>query len=220
MGDFVIGESSALLFVAKPSGVPVFPPHAEPDGDCVLARLLVARPSQALAFPAGFEGGIAHRLDTLTSGFVVVAKSVAALELVRGEWGKLSKFYRFYSSAQVAFVDVVVTAPIAHHPRKKDRVVVGEHGRHRGQRRPAWTRLRHLGEGWWEAEIRTGVLHQVRAHAAFAGVPLDGDTLYGGLSLVEREPADFRAAGPTLVHVGIVGERWSFWLPDPPGPRG
>lgn len=229
VGALVVGETATLLFAAKPAGTPVFPPHADPEGDCVLARLLAARPAQNQAFPAGFEGGIAHRLDTLTGGFVVVAKSVEALAAVRAEWGELSKFYRFYSSAKVDFRDQLVTAPIAHHPRKKDRVVVGVHRRHRGEWRPAWTRLRWLGKGWWEAEIRTGVLHQIRAHAAFAGVPLDGDEIYGGEAaeggVARGEVGGTHVGeskvprGATLIHVGIVGKNWSFWLPDPPGPR-
>ena len=203
----LLGETSTLRFVAKPAGLPVFPPHASPAGDCVLTRLLLACPIQAQSFPPGFEGGIAHRLDTFTSGFVVVAKNPAALAAVRAEWSSLAKFYRFRSVGTANCDEQVITAPIAHHPRKKDRVVVGPSGRHRGEWRPAWTRLRRVGDGWWEAEIHTGALHQVRAHAAYAGLPLDGDSLYGGA------PGE-----PTLVHVGIVGKHWSFWLADPPGP--
>ena len=206
----ILGETADLAFVAKPDGLPVFPPHADPAGDCVLARLLVLRPEQNQPFPAGFSGGIAHRLDTLTSGFVVVAKSPEGLARLRAEWPRLRKFYRFRSSAPAEFHDRVVDAPIAHHARRPDRVVVQRWARerHRGPGQPAWTRLRALGEGWWEAEIRTGVRHQVRAHAAFAGVPLDGDARYGGSE-----------GAPVLVHVRIEGPGWSFALPDPPGPK-
>lgn len=207
----LLGETADLRFVAKPAGLPVFPPHADAAGDCVLARLLAAFPDQAGAFPAGFEGGIAHRLDTLTSGFVVVARTPAALARVRAAWPALRKVYRFRSAGEPGFTERTVTAPIAHHARRADRVVVQRwpQERHRGPWLPAWTRLRALGGGWWEAEIRTGVRHQVRAHAAFAGVPLEGDALYGG-----------GPGTPTLVHVAIVGAEWRFALPDPPGPPG
>lgn len=207
----LLGETAGLRFVAKPAGIPVFPPHADPEGDCVLRRLLEAFPGQDGAFPAGFEGGIAHRLDTLTSGFVVVAKTPEALAHVRDEWPTLRKFYRFRSLGVVEFAETTVNAPIAHHARRADRVVVQRwpRERHRGAWLPAWTRLRALGEGWWEAEIRTGVRHQVRAHAAFAGVPLAGDALYGG-----------GEGAPVLVHVAIVGATWRFDLPNPPGSPG
>ena len=140
---------------------------------------------------------------------VVATKTPAALARVRAEWRELRKFYRFRSAGSLAD-PVVIDRGIAHHPRRADRVVVQRPGRqaHRGKWLPAWTRIIPLGEGWFEAEIRTGVMHQVRAHAAFAGVPLSGDPIYGdGVGVA------------TLVHVAIEGPRWSFRLPDPPGPR-
>jgi 23S rRNA-/tRNA-specific pseudouridylate synthase len=208
----ILGQTPELWFVRKDAGLPVFPPHDDASGDCVLHRLFAAAPKARGDFPPGFEGGIAHRLDTLTSGFVVVAQTPAALTALRAEWSTLRKFYRFRSAAPATFTELTVTAPIAHHPRRADRVVVGGGDRaHRGRWREAWTHLRRLGDGWWEAEIRTGALHQVRAHAAFAGVPLDGDRLYGGADTGDP---------PTLVHVGVVGARWSFWLPTAPGPPG
>ena len=197
----LLGETAELRFVEKPAGLPVFPPHADPEGDCVLARLLAACPEQASDFPRGFEGGIAHRLDTLTGGFVVVAKTPAALARLRADWTTLRKVYELRSCGVVSFRETVVTAPIANHARRADRVVVQRWARerHRGQWLDAETRLCRLSDGLWQAEIHTGVRHQVRAHAAFAGLPLDGDVLYGG------------APGTAhLMLVGIQGAGWSF----------
>ena len=197
----LLGETAELRFVDKPVGLPVFPPHADSQGDCVLARLLVAFPDQSGAFPPGFEGGIAHRLDTLTGGFVVVAKTPAVLSRLRAEWTTLRKVYELRSSGAVAFRETVVTAPIANHARRADRVVVQRwpQERHRGKWLTAETWLSRLGDGLWQAEIHTGVRHQVRAHAAFAGLPLDGDELYGG-----------GPGMPHLRHVGIHRAGWSF----------
>lgn len=200
----LLGETAELRFVDKPAGLPVFPPHADPDGDCVLARLLAACPDQAGDFPRGFEGGIAHRLDTLTGGFVVAARTPAALARLRGDWTTLRKVYELRSGGLVPFDETVVTAPIANHARRADRVVVQRWARerHRGKWLEASTRLRRLFGGLWQAEIHTGVRHQVRAHAAFAGLPLDGDALYGGAT-----------GTPHLRHVAIHGAAWSFELP-------
>ncbi len=61
--------------------------------------------------------------------------------------------------------------------------MVIERGRatpHRGRWYDADTRLRHLGGPLWEAVIVTGVMHQIRLHAASVGLALSGDRLYGG----------------------------------------
>lgn len=214
-----IAEDRARLYVAKPAGLPVFPPHADPAGDCVLARLLAARPEQARAWPPGFEGGIAHRLDNVTSGLVLVARDEAALAALRAEFraGLLRKRYLFRSGATPGFTEQVVTVELAHHPNRKDRMVArrGPRTAHRGRWYPAWTRLVDHGGGWWEAEIRTGVTHQVRIHALHAGVPLDGDPIYG-----------LPGTGPfCLHHLQVIAPGWRSprvpvpgeWPTAPPG---
>ncbi len=198
----VLGEDPHRIYLWKPAGIPVFPPHADPAGDCLLARLLVERPDRADGWPPGFEGGIAHRLDTATSGLVIAARAPADLAPLRAEFaaGALRKIYVFRSDAPPPFAEQVRTEPIAHHPNRKDRMVTrrGPRTAHRGKWYEAWTRLRHLGDGWWEAEIRTGVMHQIRVHAAAAGIPLNGDVLYGGA------PGRF-----VLHHVRMLGPGWA-----------
>ncbi len=206
-----LGEDAHRLYLWKPAGIPVFPPHADPAGDCLLARLLAASPERAEGWPPGFEGGIAHRLDTATSGLVVAARTPADLAPLRAEFasGALRKFYLFRSAPldPPPFHEQVRTEPIAHHPNRKDRMVTrrGPRTAHRGKWYDAWTRFVDRGGGWWEAEIRTGVMHQIRVHAAAAGIPLQGDPIYGG------------APGPFLLHhVRMVGPGWAS--PDAPLP--
>ena len=62
---------------------------------------------------------------------------------------------------------------------------------------------RENGLSLWQAKMRTGVMHQIRLHAAFAGIALDGDKRYGG----EQAPSFF----PTkfaLHHLGMKTEGW------------
>lgn len=209
----LLGEDPHRLYLYKPAAIPVFPPHADPGGDCLLARLLAVAPERAAGWPPGFEGGLAHRLDTATSGLVVAARTPADLGPLREQFasGLLRKRYVFRSEAPAAFRDVVRTDEIAHHPNRKDRMVTrrGPRTAHRGKWYPAWTRFRALGEGWWEAEIRTGVMHQIRVHAQAAGIPLAGDTIYGG--------AEGRLV---LHHVSMLAPDWaspSAPLPDDVG---
>lgn len=210
----IIEADAAHLYLFKPSGLPVFPPHDTPDGDCLLARLLPFLPAEGWQdWPAGFEGGIAHRLDTVTSGVVVAARTAGALARLRTEFSaaSLRKFYVFHSASSVSFTERLVVAPVAHHASKKDRMICAwpdrptpDHTPHRGKWYPAWTNLTRRGP-MWQAEIRTGVMHQVRVHAAFAKLPLTGDRLYGGA------PGAFR-----LHHLRIVGDGWRSPLVEPP----
>jgi 23S rRNA pseudouridine1911/1915/1917 synthase len=206
----ILAEDEHRIYLLKPAGVPVFPPHADPAGDCVYTRLCAARPERAAGWPAGFEGGIAHRLDNPTSGLLVIAKTPRDLEMLRAEFAShtLRKFYLFRSSSIVGFREIVRTDPIAHHPNRKDRMVPQRHPKipHRGRWYDAWTRFTARGEGWWQAEIRTGVTHQIRVHALAAGIPLDNDPIYRPQTPEDPLPSD--APRLTLHHACIVAVGW------------
>ncbi len=208
--DLLLGVDPRRIFVWKAPGLPVFPPHADAEGDCLLRAVLARWPERAAGWPDGFGGGIAHRLDTATSGLVVLARAIGDLAAIRAEFadGRLRKYYLFRSSGIGS--DQLVETPIAHHVHRSDRMVLARptgRTKHRGRWYPAWTRFRALGGGWWEAEMRTGVMHQIRAHAASIGIPLDGDPLYGGVE------------GVRVLHASrIEGPDWTS--PSAPLPMG
>lgn len=169
----------------KPAGLPVLPPHADPEGDCVLARLLAAEPGRStIPWPRGFEGGILHRLDTSTSGAVAIADDPADLVFLRSLFseGQLAKRYVLRAARDPGWDENSCDRPLAHDPRHKGRMVV-ERGRqtaHRGRWLPAHTTFRRRSGTLFDAVIRTGVMHQIRVHAAFVGIPILGDRRYGG----------------------------------------
>ncbi len=209
----VVGEHGPLVFLHKPAGLPVFPLHARPSEPSLLARWLGARPCQAaMAWPRGFEGGIAHRLDNSSSGLVVACTSLDALAALRAQFeaGALRKVYRLVTSKDVPWDAHSLDLPIAHDRRRRSRMVVQRGGStpHRGRWYPANTAFERLGQGRWTAVIRTGVTHQIRVHAAFVGLALAGDGLYGGGPL----PAGIAAppgADFMLHHQHISGPGWA-----------
>ena len=212
-----LGAQGGLSAWEKPAGLPVFPPHGDPGGDCVLARLFAAEPQRgSLAWPEGFDGGIAHRLDTGTSGLLVVADDATALAELRGRFsrGELRKRYLFLSARAVPWASHVCERPIAHDPHDKRKVIVqrGQSTPKRGAWLGAQTRFRRLAavEGGlclWQATMSTGVMHQIRAHAAAVGIALAGDRLYGGgdCALPRPEGSPF-----FLHHHSIHAEGWAL----------
>jgi 23S rRNA pseudouridine1911/1915/1917 synthase len=219
--DLVIAEQGELVFLRKDAGLPVFPPHRDPSGACLLASWVQARPEQAgIPWPEGFAGGIAHRLDVSSSGIVVACTSLDALASLRAQFaaGVLRKSYRFVTQRCVAWREHLVELPIAHDRSRRSRMVVqrGRSTPHRGRWFPAHTELSRLSAGCWRAVITTGVTHQIRVHAAFVGLALAGDRLYGGGEL----PAGLQApvgASFLLHHESIVGPGWSSPRLGPPG---
>ena len=191
----------------KPAGIPTLRPHADPLGDCVVQRLLREEPHRAdLDWPAGFEGGIAHRLDVSTSGAIVAADTVAELARIREAFasGALRKTYRFRSRKKVPWTENSCELAIAHDRRRKGRMVVqrGSNTPHRGKWWSASTTFTQLEGSLWQAVITTGVMHQIRVHAAFLGLSLAGDRRYGGGDPLPEAPegTDF-----LLHHIGLVG---------------
>jgi len=155
-------------------------------------------------WPVGFEGGIAHRLDISTSGALLVADSVEELRWLRELFAakRLSKTYRLLAARQVSWHTNRCERSIAHDRKKRSRMVV-ERGRqtpHRGKWMTAVTRFERLAGDLFQANMSTGVMHQIRVHAAFLGIPLVGDKLYGGGDTPADAPDGLRFY---LHHVGM-----------------
>lgn len=188
----------------KPAGVPTFPPHADPSGPCALHDLIAAQPwRSAVPWPEGFAGGIAHRLDVPTSGALWVADDPAELGHMRRAFAErsLRKTYVFETARQVPWTEHLVERDLAHDRKRRARMVVrrGASTPHRGRWYPAHTEFHQLRGPLWQATITTGVTHQIRVHAAFVGLALRGDKLYGG------GPALDEAVHFHLHHRGLAG---------------
>lgn len=187
-------ESPKVLVVEKPAGQPTAPLRAGEKG--TLANALVGRhPELAGVGYSVREPGIVHRLDTDTSGLVVVARTAEAFEALRAalQGEKLAKEYLLVCASEGLPDRGTIEIPIANHPKDKRRVYPCVHPRDvmRYAPRPATTRYEvQRRAGRWalvRAEAPRAIRHQLRAHFSATEHPLAGDVLYGGEPVIPRQ---------------------------------
>jgi 23S rRNA pseudouridine1911/1915/1917 synthase len=189
----VVLETAQVVIVDKPANQPTAPLRPGETGTLVNAILghypeLVATDRDRFIGHSAREPGIIHRLDTETSGAVVVARTEEAFETLKAalKEGRLDKRYLLVCVAEGLPEEGTIEFPLASHPKDQRRVHACVHPRDvtRLEPRPACTRYRVLQRsGMWalvEARVGKALRHQIRAHLAAIGHPLAGDELYGG----------------------------------------
>jgi 23S rRNA pseudouridine1911/1915/1917 synthase len=205
----IIYQDKDLIAVDKPGLVPTHP--LSPFETGTLANALVSRfPELVGVGPKALESGLVHRLDTGTSGILVAGRTPGAWSQLKQDLAR-----RLWNKKYLALIPGIiepkgVTLPLAHHPTDRRRMVALKDRKdpHRGRIFPAETRFRVLKRFrdfcLLEADLITGVTHQIRVHLAELGHPVVGDPLYGKESSTVLDLAPGRlflhAAAVELLH--------------------
>ena len=184
----VIYQDAEILAVCKPAGVLVHPARGHKTGTLYNGLLHYFREQRA-ADPS-FHIGTVHRLDEHTSGIMIYALCPKAHgEMTRQFENRIvRKTYLCIAHGDAQFTDTVFSGALGTDPKDRCKVAIDGLGS-----RAAETRFVKLGRSscgnfsLLRAFPHTGRTHQIRVHAAALGLPLAGDTLYGGL----KEHASF-----------------------------
>ncbi len=223
----VLFEDEHLILINKPSGMAVHPAPGSWDGTLVNALLHHCR-GQLSGIGGVERPGIVHRIDKLTTGVLVAAKTEPAHLGLSELFQKhdIERKYLAVTRGAPRPLSGTVDMPIARSTgdRKKMAVIrnpdsgVGRNAvthyraletfgtRDKGTRLPAAALM--------ECQLETGRTHQIRVHMAHIGVPLIGDPVYGrhkGISAYgqgEAHDAGMKAARAfprQALHAAVLG---------------
>lgn len=190
----ILHEDDHVIVLDKPAGLVVHPAAGNWSG--TLLNGLLAHDSSLAELP---RAGIVHRLDKLTSGVMVVARTHVAHHGLVSQLAErsMSREYRALVYGEMV-AGMTVNEPIDRHPRDRMRMAVVAGGK------PAKSHVRVLerfhGFTWIAVRLESGRTHQIRVHMAHTGYPVAADPVYGGRL---RWPKDTPVAVQTaLQHLG------------------
>lgn len=179
----IVHQERNWLIVDKPAGLPTHPNDFS-DTRTLANAVLAKFPAVLGVGDDPLRPGIVHRLDSDTSGLLIVAKTQTAFKAFRAMFDqrKVKKMYVALVLGKVTKGKSIDT-PIAHHPKNPRKMTVALPGAEvRSRIREAKTMyepVERFGD-YTLLHVRTltGRMHQVRVHLSSIGHPLAGDRLY------------------------------------------
>ncbi|MBP5296205.1 MAG: hypothetical protein J6Y94_02605 [Bacteriovoracaceae bacterium] len=181
----ILAEDELILALAKPPGIACHPLTYQEQNNC-LSFLRQQGKAEVLAVaPEKAERGLLYRLDTLTSGILLAAKTAAVYRLARAALKN-----KIYQALVAGKFPAHLTGP--HHQYfvasavkgKKVKILPAANGQGRWGDLSIKLLQYNAAEDYsrLEIQLKTGLRHQIRASLAALGLPIIGDTFYGGRS--------------------------------------
>jgi 23S rRNA pseudouridine1911/1915/1917 synthase len=213
----VVHLDDHVIVVDKPAGLVVHPGAGRSTGTLAAGLLFRFPELQRVGDPA--RPGIVHRLDRLTSGLLVVARTEVAYRSLVAQLSGRSVERRYLAlvrgvpEGEAGLVD----APIGRSARHPTRMAVAGRGREARTRYRVLCRFAFpLATSLLECTLETGRTHQLRVHLAAIGSPVLGDADYRGATSAIRLRRPFLHATRLAFDHPVSGHRLRFSsrLPD------
>lgn len=217
----IVYEDDDIAVVDKPAGMVVHPGVGNETGTLVAALLARYPDLVELQDDPRAQGrmGIVHRLDKDTSGLLVTARNINALEDLMEQFQArtVEKIYLALVERPPKTMTGVIDAPIGRDPKQRKRMGVRNDGK------PATTEFEVIdtnfrgGQALLKVHILTGRTHQIRVHLAFIGCPVVGDTIYGYRKQRTSLKRNFLHAAELAFEHPVTGEELRFTSALPRG---
>jgi len=183
----ILKETDSWMAVEKSAGISVHPSQTEGSKHTIVNALLHHSPDYAkyareylklLSTETEFRPGIVHRLDKVTSGVLLIAKTETARTFFQSHWKEVEKTYY---------------AVVPGHPPPKGKIEAGigrdasrtkmtVSGAEKAKSAVTFFENEASDENFslLKTRIPTGRTHQIRVHLSSIGFPILGDEMYGG----------------------------------------
>lgn len=194
----IIYEDENILLVNKRPGLIVHPDETY-HFDSLIARIqhyLYKKGEYNPQKENSFIPALANRIDRNTGGIVIAAKNAETLRILNQKIKnrELKKFYLCIAYSKFKKKDDTLTAYLEKN-EKQNRVYV--HNSQMENTKIIKTQYHVIAEkgnfSLLEVELLTGRTHQIRAHLAFLGHPLLGDSKYGKNSINKEKSYKWQA---------------------------
>lgn len=222
----------ALLAFDKPAGIPVQPLSCRETGTLMNAvvtrhpecRQLGPRLSELGENP--LMAGALHRIDTGTSGLVLVARSIESYEALRAQFAAQTVEKTYLALVEGSFtVGGTLENDLVHDPTLPFcRMIDANHTRYEIKATPfhaitkfdpiAHTSVENEERTLLKVTIFTGVTHQIRAQLALAGMHIINDRLYGAFAVENQIGHCLHALSAKFLHP-LTGEPMEIATPLP-----
>ena len=174
----VVFADEQVIVVDKPAGQLAHPAAALRGA--TVSELAVREFGPLPSLQGRDRPGIVHRLDAGTSGLMVLARTVPALEALLAQFRArtVAKTYAAIVHNVPRFDTDWIEAAIDRNPKAPQQRIVVAPGSGRASSTFYATRERFRGFARLDCLPRTGRTHQIRVHLMHVGLPLVGDRLY------------------------------------------
>lgn len=199
-----------ILVVAKPRGRVTMPGKGH-DRDSLVNGVFAEHGSALARLGARRDYGLLHRLDRATSGLVAFALTNEAYDVLRDAFAtrKIEKTYLTVVRRRPPRTQGVSRLRLDQ-VRRGDLLVSLPSARGHAAVTHWQTLVSARGKSLVACRIETGRLHQIRAHLAALGCPVEGDTVYGA-----NDPPDTRASVARKADRSMLLHAWRLALPHP-----